>query len=512
MNKIFLFLLISIFYTTNLKAQVAETPIIDSLTVSLLDSKVGIYWKYTDKASIGGYRIKRRVYAVSGVIDGSFVNIATIADPNQTWFIDTATNYAPTSTDTRQESYVVEAYHFDGVNYEYSNLSDEHKTILLHEIVYDNCANTNALIWNNYYGWGDSIASYEVHFKGPGMLNAGLLVKLSASDTTYIHSNLHSNESYSYFIRALHSNGVATSTSNTQISYTKQPVPPVNMNADYTEVLSESKVKLVFSVDLASEITNFSLQRAENKNGNYETISAVLINSKPFEYIDSIDTQRQYFYKIIALDACGSELKESNVLSNIVLKQQLDANEFGLVNLNWTNYFEYEAGLQTYKISRQVGTNIAEELTQTLDTFYSDAAGTLINDMIASGNFSGNICYYIEAVENIGNSAGVQGLSKSNLSCIALQPQVFVPNAFNPQSYIEKNNSFKPYVSFAKTYKMLIISRWGNVVFETDDINEAWDGRINGDYAREGTYIYVIKITAPNDEYYEKSGNITVFY
>lgn len=512
MNKQFFFLVILLLSFTNGKAQVDEVPVIDSLTVNLTDLNVAIYWTYNDKASISGYRIKRRVYGVSGVIDGSFVNIETISDPNQTSLVDLTTNYSTTNTSIRGESYVVEAYSFDGTNYEYSNLSDEHKTIWLQDVIFDNCANTNTLNWEHYFGWGDEIEYYEVHFIAPGATNSSLLATLSVSETSFIHVNLHSNEDYYYFIRAKHKDGISTTTSNYKTIFTRQPLPPVNMNADFTEVISESKLKLVFSIDLASELSNFQLLRTERLNTNFNLLTEVTVNTFPFEYIDSIDVGKQYFYKIAALDDCGNTVKETNISSNIVLRQNLDANEFGLVNLNWTEYQEYEAGLQTYKVFRKIGENIPEELISTNDLTYSDAAGELINDMISSGNFSGNICYYIEAFENVGNTANILGVSKSNVSCIALEPSVFAPNAFNPQSYIEKNNIFRPYVSFAKTYKMLIISRWGNVVFESDDINEGWDGRINGDFAREGTYIYVIKLTAPNDEYFEKSGNITVFY
>jgi len=505
----FLFLLL---FANKLLAQDLEIPVIDSVSVNLNDFKVQISWSYPKKSEIHGYRIKRRVYGVSGVIDGSFVNIITLNDPNQTWFIDTTSGYSLTQTYMRQESYVIEAYHFDGSNYDYSNLSTEHKTLWLKDIEFDNCKNENKLTWEHYVGWNDSILEYEIYCSAGQINDYKRIAKVSSSEKQFIHTNLNSNVNYYYFIRARHKNANKTASSNTKSIFSKQPIPPLYMNANQSEIVDINKVKISFSISLDSEIEDFRLLRAESETGNYELLKKIEITDYPFQFTDSVDISKQFFYKIQAFNNCEMLIKESNLTSNIVLNLQLSDAEFGLVKLNWTSYKRYESGISNYNIMRQVGTNTPEKVFETSDTLANNAAGNLINDMIANGNFSGNICYYIQAIENEGNSSGVQGVSTSNRVCIPLEPKVFAPNAFNPLSYIEKNNVFKPFVSFAKSYKMQIISRWGNVVFETEDLNQAWDGRINGELAREGTYIYIIKITAPNDDYFEKTGNITVFY
>jgi gliding motility-associated-like protein len=62
---------------------------------------------------------------------------------------------------------------------------------------------------------------------------------------------------------------------------------------------------------------------------------------------------------------------------------------------------------------------------------------------------------------------------------------------------------------------MEIFDRWGNMIFKTTDVNEAWDGSINGQSydANDRTsdvfhyYIYVKKLT---NEDFEYLGNITI--
>jgi len=60
------------------------------------------------------------------------------------------------------------------------------------------------------------------------------------------------------------------------------------------------------------------------------------------------------------------------------------------------------------------------------------------------------------------------------------------------------NDEFKPVqrYDFVKTYNMSIYSRWGEIIFETGDIEQGWDGTHKGKPAPLGTYIYRIVYTA----------------
>ncbi|MCD4774166.1 MAG: gliding motility-associated C-terminal domain-containing protein [Bacteroidales bacterium] len=77
-----------------------------------------------------------------------------------------------------------------------------------------------------------------------------------------------------------------------------------------------------------------------------------------------------------------------------------------------------------------------------------------------------------------------------------IQPKVFLPNAFNPNS-IHGNDKFKVITlpSHLIDFQMHIYTKWGNKIFESTDINNSWDGTINGKPAPIGVYIWVIKHT-----------------
>ena len=67
----------------------------------------------------------------------------------------------------------------------------------------------------------------------------------------------------------------------------------------------------------------------------------------------------------------------------------------------------------------------------------------------------------------------------------------YVPNAFTPGSVI--NSTFHPVITFYSYYHMKVFDRWGEMLFETFDYNNAWDGNYMNKPCPDGTYVYVIE-------------------
>ncbi|HBL74963.1 MAG: hypothetical protein A2W90_06670 [Bacteroidetes bacterium GWF2_42_66] len=71
---------------------------------------------------------------------------------------------------------------------------------------------------------------------------------------------------------------------------------------------------------------------------------------------------------------------------------------------------------------------------------------------------------------------------------------VFTPNAFRPDSDIEENRTFMPVGlgAGADKFKFLIYDRWGQLVFESYNPEEEWNGTMkNGKPAPMGTYVWI---------------------
>jgi gliding motility-associated-like protein len=58
---------------------------------------------------------------------------------------------------------------------------------------------------------------------------------------------------------------------------------------------------------------------------------------------------------------------------------------------------------------------------------------------------------------------------------------------------------------------MRIYNRWGELVFESLDINTGWDGYYRGQLSQQDVYIYQLWIRFVDDKEIEKKGDLTLF-
>lgn len=67
---------------------------------------------------------------------------------------------------------------------------------------------------------------------------------------------------------------------------------------------------------------------------------------------------------------------------------------------------------------------------------------------------------------------------------------IFFPNVFTPNND-GYNDNFYPVFSNIVNYKIAIYNKWGTKVFETEDINQAWDGKTEEKECSAGVYYWV---------------------
>jgi len=149
-----------------------------------------------------------------------------------------------------------------------------------------------------------------------------------------------------------------------------------------------------------------------------------------------------------------------------------------------------------------------------LVNFVTDATFEYVDDVSGFINpgSEGDFCYYVEAVETDLNPYGIKGKSISNMSCAAVKPYIFIPDAFTPNRD-GKNDEFKPVLTFAsnENYEMIIFDRWSGIVFQTNDRQEGWNGKTpGGKIAPEGVYVYYIKFVSAENQVIEKRGYFTL--
>lgn len=84
-----------------------------------------------------------------------------------------------------------------------------------------------------------------------------------------------------------------------------------------------------------------------------------------------------------------------------------------------------------------------------------------------------------------------------------------VPNVFTPGSGV--NNTFRLLKRGMGTLMYFrIYNRWGNIVFETKNVDEGWDGAYQGAPQPLGVYIYEIRAVSATGAIWNKTGNVTL--
>lgn len=86
-----------------------------------------------------------------------------------------------------------------------------------------------------------------------------------------------------------------------------------------------------------------------------------------------------------------------------------------------------------------------------------------------------------------------------------------LPNAFSPGPGTGPNDGLHIIKKGIATLKFFRIwNRWGQMIFETTDINQGWDGRFNGVPQPVGTYVYLIDAVTSTGKRFYKQGNVTL--
>lgn len=99
--------------------------------------------------------------------------------------------------------------------------------------------------------------------------------------------------------------------------------------------------------------------------------------------------------------------------------------------------------------------------------------------------------------------------SETILVNVANPEVLYIPNAFTPDGN-ERNDEFKIYGEAINDIHLEVFNRWGELVFETKDPSEGWDGTYKGSDAPSGVYLYKARIRYIDGTSKEKQGSITL--
>jgi gliding motility-associated-like protein len=145
-------------------------------------------------------------------------------------------------------------------------------------------------------------------------------------------------------------------------------------------------------------------------------------------------------------------------------------------------------------------------------TIYNVTAGNYEHTWTINGNsFVNNQSSFNYPLPFLEGSYTVQLVSETAIGCkdsliltatVRDNVSLFVPNSFTPDAE-EHNTVFLPVFSTGftpKNYSLIIMNRWGEVIFESANHFIGWDGRLESTLCTDGIYSYRISYQRKEDE------------
>jgi gliding motility-associated-like protein len=315
------------------------------------------------------------------------------------------------------------------------------------------------------------------------------------------------------------------------VTVTVNPIPVVTISPANPSVCKGDAITLNASSNLANTTflwnnnsTNTTINVSPNTNTNYFVVGSlspckdtafVTVTTKPLPVL-SVTADKN--------PICEGETVKLTASSDIASTTYLWSNTStaGFINVSPLSSSYYFVTGTASNCHDTAGINITVISKQTLNLGEDRylCAGDEVN--LTATNLTGSYLW-----SNGSNSStiiltepGVYWLRVDNNGCIASDTiemkkcsEIWVPNVFTPNED-GINDIFRPVVTEIQKLTINIYNRWGEMIFETSDINGGWNGKIHNNEAPTGVYFWIIKYyenrSSAQDIQKEIKGSVTL--
>lgn len=378
-----------------------------------------------------------------------------------------------------------------GMSYGAGPTGDEHTVAVLNPLNYSPSERSVVLSWEAYEGW--PVGAYEIWYEKEGEVAPVKDGEVGPGVGTYVVNDLEINTNYVFYIKAVENGGSQTSTSNGVLGVINVGGIPDSLELHAVNVLLGDVVSIYSTTDV-DEGTTYQLMRSPSQFGNFQVIQST------DEVVDRVVqfgndqppglSSATYYYRVCALDSWGGVTSCTDALPTLQ-GPNVNATENDIqVELDW----QIPALLDTGNvIVDQISILRYDPATGALDEVLVADPSEMdwADDLEGTESSQGTICYQLAyQVSNASESYTITTASR----CVTLQPRVWLPNAFAPNG-VAGITSFRPvsiYLS-EEQYYFAIFDRWGEVVFETSQVDDGWDGD-----AKSDVYSWILKYNPPS--------------
>ena len=409
-------------------------------------------------------------------------------------------------------TFYADTLHADGSVHEYriasldtcrnaSPLGEIHHTMVLTASP-DKCDSAVDLSWNAYAHMPDGVSSFEVFAKTPA--EGWRLVGSGGKGNSFRCTGLDVLLPYTFYVRVWNSDRSISSTSSTaDVDFHRKLGKGVALLRSVS-VTEDNDIIVTVHVPDTADCRSIVLCRSLEPGGQAVWSDTIAKSGGSCSWRQrGLDVQQPHYYTVSMTDECDFPFFVSAPVANIVLHIDMDDENN---RLSWSQYDGFRYSPDSYRVYRRAGS---------LSTFslLEDRPFSIRNydDPLQDLPTGNEIAYRVSAV---GHADGLADTVEcfSNTVVMEDEPAIYIPNSFIPESDIAENRVFRPvlYSLPVPEYLLTVFDRWGQVVFETRNPEEGWDGCIKGLPARMGVYVFQLSFRMKNNKLYTSRGMVNL--
>jgi gliding motility-associated-like protein len=264
---------------------------------------------------------------------------------------------------------------------------------------------------------------------------------------------------------------------------------------------------------------DYTIYRHNELSGTFDSIG---FTTDPVYVDKGLKNNQEYCYQVKSTGwrSINGKLYENENISHVNCTEPIDSIPPCTPILSGQSFCDEFYNLLTWEFRSDtcledvVGYRLYYTQTQNgtptlIEEYESEASDTSYIDLKTEETLTG--CYYISAVDSFANESPL-----SVQLCLDECSNYVLPNVFSPNND-RTNDLFIPLrTAYVERVDFQVFNKWGLLVFQTDDPDLNWDGKIQGSdkLVSPGVYYYICEVFEPRlggIESYTLTGFIYVF-
>ncbi len=310
--------------------------------------------------------------------------------------------------------------------------------------------------------------------------------------TRFEDPNVACKVAYKYQVQPVFTTGTSLSIDTSIVAFQTNSLPVLTFPFS---TITNQQIELTWpSVDTSTiPLARYVVEKSNN-NGAFKIIAS----TDTTYYLDADSSF--FFYKKYRIrydDECDNRSEPSIETIPLFLHQDSTDVRGNKITYKWNKFEAWESGIRTYYLER-IGND-----GQPFEEF------SVLSGRSYELEYSPNDIRPKKVRVRAESLDIIPQITYSNVIESELGLEIYFPTAFTPGNRDGKdlNEYFTPKGPLVFNFKMEIYSRWGDLVFYTDDIQVGWDGRIKGKIGKTAAYVYKVSYEDAVGKRYNRSGS-----